>query len=43
MLEERPPDEALARACAAGAISASRRGAQPSLPTADEVEAALRS
>jgi ribokinase len=42
MLEQRSPDEALARACAAGAISASRRGAQPSLPTAAEVDAVLR-
>src|SRR3712207_9071772 len=39
LLEERPYDEALARACAAGAIAASRPGAQPSLPTADEVDA----
>ena len=41
-LEGRPWDEALARACAAGAIAASRFGAQPSLPTADEVDAILR-
>ncbi len=34
-------DEALRRACAAGAIAASRFGAQPSLPTAAEVDAAL--
>jgi ribokinase len=34
--------EALARACAAGAIAASRPGAQPSLPTAAEVDAILR-
>jgi ribokinase len=32
-------DEGLRRACAAGALAASRPGAQPSLPTADEVEA----
>ena len=36
-----PDGEALARACAAGAIAASRPGAQPSLPTADEVDAIL--
>ena len=41
LLEERPRDEALRRACAAGAIAASRFGAQPSLPTADEVDAIL--
>ena len=35
-------EEALERACAAGAIAASRSGAQPSLPTADEVDAILR-
>jgi ribokinase len=32
---------ALRRACAAGALAASRFGAQPSLPTADEVDAIL--
>ena len=32
---------ALRRACAAGAIAASRFGAQPSLPTADEIDAIL--
>jgi ribokinase len=32
---------ALARACAAGALAASRPGAQPSLPTAAEVDAIL--
>jgi ribokinase len=42
LLEEREPEEALRRACAAGAIAASRFGAQPSLPTADEVDAILR-
>ena len=41
LLEGRPRDEALRRACAAGAIAASRPGAQPSLPTADEVDAIL--
>jgi ribokinase len=38
-LEGRDWDEALSRACAAGAIAASRFGAQPSLPTAAEVDA----
>ena len=38
LLEGRPREEALRRACAAGAIAASRPGAQPSLPTAREVE-----
>ena len=42
LLEGREEDEALRRACAAGAIAASRFGAQPSLPTADEVDAILR-
>jgi len=41
LLEGRAPDESLSRACAAGAIAASRFGAQPSLPTADEVDAIL--
>ena len=39
LLEGRPREEALARACAAGAIAASRFGAQPSLPTAADVDA----
>jgi ribokinase len=43
LLEGRDREEALRRACAAGAIAASREGAQPSLPTADEVDAMLRS
>jgi ribokinase len=42
LLEGRERDAALARACAAGALAASRPGAQPSLPTADEVDALLR-
>ena len=41
LLEGRPRQEALERACAAGAVAASRAGAQPSLPTADEIDAAL--
>ena len=41
LLEERPSEEALARACAAGALAASRFGAQPSLPTAAEIDAIL--
>jgi ribokinase len=41
LLEGRPEDEALRRACAAGALAASRFGAQPSLPTAAEVEELL--
>ena len=41
LLEEREYDEALTRACAAGALAASRHGAQPSLPTAAEVDAIL--
>jgi ribokinase len=42
LLEGRDWEEALRRACAAGAVAASRFGAQPSLPTADEVDAILR-
>ncbi|MFL5946571.1 MAG: ribokinase [Gaiellaceae bacterium] len=42
LLDGRDREEALSRACAAGAIAASRFGAQPSLPTADEVDAILR-
>jgi ribokinase len=41
ILEGRPRDEALRRACAAGALAASRFGAQTSLPTAAEVDALL--
>src|SRR5262245_32836687 len=41
LLEGRPHDEALRRACAAGALAASRPGAQPSLPNAAEVDAIL--
>jgi ribokinase len=41
LLEKRDLDEALRRACAAGALAASRFGAQPSLPTEAEVEQLL--
>jgi ribokinase len=41
LLEGRAREEALRRACAAGALAASRFGAQPSLPTAGEVDAIL--
>jgi ribokinase len=41
LVEGRPRDEALRRACAAGAIAASRPGAQPSLPTAAEIDRIL--
>jgi ribokinase len=40
-LEQRTRADALTRACAAGALAASRPGAQPSLPTAAEVDAIL--
>jgi ribokinase len=43
LLEQRDREEALRRACAAGAIAASRSGAQPSLPTAAEVDGLLTS
>jgi ribokinase len=41
-LEGRDLEESLRRACAAGAVAASRPGAQPSLPTADDVDEILR-
>jgi ribokinase len=41
LLEGRERREALRRACAAGAVAASRHGAQPSLPTAADVDAIL--
>ena len=42
LLEGRDSEDALRRACAAGALAASHLGAQPSLPTAAEVEEILR-
>jgi ribokinase len=41
LLEGRTRDESLRRACIAGALAASRFGAQTSLPTAEEVDALL--
>jgi ribokinase len=41
LLEGRDREESLIRACAAGALAASRPGAQPSLPTALEIDAIL--
>jgi len=41
LVEERDVQEALERACAAGALAASKMGAQPSLPTAAEIDAVL--
>ncbi len=41
LLEGRSRDEALVRSCAAGALAASRAGAQPSLPTTREIDAIL--
>ncbi len=41
LLEQRELAEALERACVAGALAASRFGAQPSLPTAAEVDSVL--
>ena len=41
LLGGREPGESLERACAAGAIAASRFGAQPSLPTTAEIDAIL--
>jgi ribokinase len=41
LLQGRDHEEALRRACAAGALAASRFGAQPSLPTAAEIDAIL--
>ena len=41
LLEGMEPEAALAFACAAGALAATRPGAQPSLPTRAEVEATI--
>ena len=41
LVEGRSPEEALRFACAAGAAATTRAGAQPSLPTRDEVEVLL--
>lgn len=41
LIEGREREEALRRACIAGALAASRFGAQTSLPTAEEVDALL--
>ena len=43
LLEGRERGESLTRACAAGALAASRMGAQPSLPTAGELDEILAS
>ena len=42
LLEGRDREEALRRSCAAGAVAASKPGAQPSLPTAAELDEILR-
>ena len=42
MIEGQSPQEALVFACAAGAAATTVAGAQPSLPSRDEVEALLR-
>jgi ribokinase len=41
LLEGRPAEDGLERACAGGALAASRFGAQPSLPTAEEIDEIL--
>lgn len=41
LTEQRPLEDCLARACAAGALATTGRGAQPSLPTAAQVEAIM--
>ena len=42
LLEGRPDADALAFACAAGALTATRAGAQPSLPRREEVDRIIR-
>jgi ribokinase len=42
LLEKQPPRQALQFACAAGALATTVAGAQPSLPTRETVDAALR-
>jgi ribokinase len=41
LVEGRPDDEALTRACAVGALTATRAGAQPALPTLADLDAFL--
>ncbi|HYZ38335.1 MAG TPA: ribokinase [Pseudonocardiaceae bacterium] len=41
LLDEQPDAALLARACAAGALAATRPGAQPSLPTAAQIDEVL--
>ncbi len=41
LVEGQEPEAALKFACAAGALAATKQGAQPSLPTRDEVESLL--
>ncbi len=41
LVEGREPEQALRFACAAGSLATTRKGAQPSLPTRDAVEALL--
>jgi len=41
LIEGRDREESLRRACAAGALAASRKGAQPSLPTTAEIDKLL--
>jgi len=43
LIENQPAEAALAFACAAGALAATRPGAQPSLPTRNEAETLLSS
>ncbi len=41
LVEGQPPEDALRFACTAGALATTRAGAQPSLPTREEVESLL--